>query len=51
MNSKSIKYRDTYAAPGSQLHQALTDGDQKKAAAIYEQCEKDQAKLLVQVKP
>jgi hypothetical protein len=45
MNNKSIKYRDTYAAPGSQLYQALVDDDKAKAAAIYEQCEKDRARL------
>jgi hypothetical protein len=45
MNSKSIKYRDTTAAPGSQLYQALEDGDQAKAKAIYEQCEQDLARL------
>lgn len=38
-------YRDVKVAPGSQLYQALEDGDQAKAKAIYEQCEKDLAKL------
>lgn len=31
----SIKYKDTYAAKGSQLHAALTEGDATKAKQIY----------------
>lgn len=39
MNSKSIRYRDTYAAPGSQLFEALEAGQTRKANAIYLSCE------------
>jgi hypothetical protein len=41
MHKKAIPYRDTHAAPGSQLHEALASGDTKKARTIYEQCESD----------
>jgi hypothetical protein len=34
------RFKDTWAAPGSQLYAALEDGDRKKAAAIYDECEK-----------
>jgi hypothetical protein len=37
MNSKSKKFKDTYAAPGSSLYKALEEGDQKKAAQIYKE--------------
>lgn len=46
MHKKAIPYRDTHAAPGSQLHEALTSGDLKKAKQIYEQCESDARELL-----
>lgn len=39
MNSKSIRYRDTYAAPGSQLFEALEAGQTIKAVDIYLSCE------------
>jgi hypothetical protein len=45
MNKRSIRYRDTWAAPGSQLHAALTEGNKKLAEKIYQDCEKDRAKL------
>jgi hypothetical protein len=45
MHRNCKTYRDVKVAPGSQLYQALEDGDKAKAAAIYEQCEKDLAKL------
>jgi hypothetical protein len=51
MNKRSIRYRDTWAAPGSQLHAALTDGNKKLAESIYTQCEKDRAKLEGRDKP
>lgn len=37
---KCIRYKDTWAAPGSALHAALTDGDEKKAKSIYDDCER-----------
>ncbi len=46
MNHRSIRYRDTWAAPGSQLHAALEDGDTKRAEEIYRQCEKEAAELI-----
>jgi hypothetical protein len=51
MNKRSIQYRDTWAAPGSQLHAALTDGNKRLADSIYTQCEKDRAKLEGRDKP
>lgn len=45
MNSKAIKFKDTWAAPGSQLHQALVDGDINLATKIYHACERDLKKL------
>jgi hypothetical protein len=45
MNKRSIRYRDTWAAPGSQLHAALTEGNKKLAEKIYQDCEKERAKL------
>lgn len=42
--AKCKRFRDVYAAPGSQLFQALEDGDRKKAAAIYDECERLLAK-------
>jgi hypothetical protein len=46
MNRRCIRYKDTWAAPGSQLHAALTDGNKKLAERIYLQCEEDAKKLL-----
>jgi hypothetical protein len=34
------RFKDTWAAPGSQLYAALEDDDRKKASAIYYECEK-----------
>lgn len=39
MNKRSIKYRDTWAAPGSDLFAALEAGDKQKAESIYQACE------------
>jgi hypothetical protein len=45
MNKRSIRYKDTWAAPGSRLHAALEDGNKKLAEQIYQECERDRAKL------
>lgn len=45
MNRRSIQFKDTWAAPGSQLHQALTDGNKNLATKIYHECENNLAKL------
>ena len=45
MSPKCVKYKDVYAAPGSDLFQALKDGDQKKAAEFYKSAS-DNAKRL-----
>lgn len=50
MNSKSIKYRDTWAAPGSQLHAALEAGDRVLAEKLYQQGELDARNLLEQAR-
>lgn len=39
MNARCIKYRDTYAAPGSELFAALDAGNKAKAESIYQACE------------
>lgn len=39
-NEMCKRFKDTWAAPGSQLYAALEDGDRKKADAIYNECEK-----------
>lgn len=39
MNKRSIKYRDTWAAPGSQLFEALEAGDMARADRIYKEYE------------
>lgn len=46
MHRNCIRYRDTWAAPGSQLHAALLDQDHERAASIYRQCEDDARKLV-----
>lgn len=45
MNPKCKPYRDVYAAPGSELFQALVDGDHKKAARVYEEAKKREKAL------
>jgi hypothetical protein len=45
MNRRSIQFKDTWAAPGSQLHAALTDGNKKLALKIYHECDDAQKKL------
>ncbi|MFW6855309.1 hypothetical protein ACODYM_28880 [Burkholderia gladioli] len=45
MHRNAIKFKDTWAAPGSQLHQALVDQNLKLAERIYRQCEDDNQKL------
>lgn len=45
MHVKAKPYRDTWAALGSQLFEALEAGDAKKAAEIYEACEHDRVTL------
>lgn len=45
MNRKSIKFKDTNAAPGSQLHAALLECDYIKAEKIYHQCERERKAL------
>lgn len=42
--AKCKRFRDTWAAPGSQLHAALEEGAKAKASAIYNECERSLAK-------
>lgn len=51
MHAKSKPYRDTWAAPGSQLHEALESGDTARAERIYQECEKDAKDLLTRYPP
>ncbi|MEZ2310806.1 hypothetical protein AB6809_29600 [Paraburkholderia sp. RCC_158] len=51
MNNRSIRYKDTWAAPGSRLHAALEDGNKKLAEQIYQECERERAKLEGRDKP
>lgn len=46
MHRNCVRYKDTMAAPGSKLHEALTDGDTKRAEAIYQECERDARNLV-----
>lgn len=46
MNRNSIRYRDTWAAPGSALYSALEASDTKLAERIYQQCEREARELL-----
>lgn len=39
MNKRAIKYRDTHAAPGSELFEALEAGDMARADSIYRKCD------------
>jgi hypothetical protein len=39
-HEKCKRFKDTWAAPGSQLYGALEDGDKRKAAEVYNECEK-----------
>jgi hypothetical protein len=41
-----IPYKDTFAAKGSALYEALQEGDQKKAKAIYEATTERMKQLL-----
>lgn len=45
MNRRALPYRDTHAAPGSQLHAALEAGDKALAERIYQQCERERIAL------
>lgn len=38
-HAKCLQFRDTWAAPGSDLYAALEAGDQQKAKQIYDACE------------
>ncbi|MGN8188572.1 hypothetical protein ACTJLD_21550 [Burkholderia sp. 22088] len=49
MHVKAIKFKDTWAAPGSQLHAALEGKDFELAREIYDRCEADNRKLLEKV--
>lgn len=46
MNKNCIKYKDTSAAPGSKLHEALLAKDMKAAERIYQECEKASKELV-----
>lgn len=40
-----VRYKGVVVAPGTQLMAALDEGDHKKASALYNDCERTQAKL------
>jgi hypothetical protein len=44
-HQKCKRYKDTWAASGSALYEALNDGDKAKAEAIYQECEAVAKKL------
>jgi hypothetical protein len=53
MHRNSIRYKDVWAAPGSELHATLEEAHGiarpaklAKAETIYQRCEKDAAELL-----
>jgi hypothetical protein len=37
VNKRCIKYKDVWAAPGSQLHEALLAGDMKVVERLYQE--------------
>jgi hypothetical protein len=41
MAKKTLKYKDTTVAQGSQLYEALEAGDHKLAEKIWQECEKE----------
>ncbi len=38
-----LPFRDTWAAPGSDMHKALSEGNKTKAKEIYERDQREQA--------
>lgn len=44
MGKGCVRYKDAVVAPGAQLMAALEEKDHKKAAAIYNECERQLAK-------
>ena len=40
-----LPFKDVWAAPGSQMYEALKEKDFEKAKRIYEQCEVDNRRL------
>jgi hypothetical protein len=51
MSRQGIKYKTTIADPGSDLHEALSNNDMKKAEAIYQECERAERELLARSRP
>jgi hypothetical protein len=51
MHRKSLPYKDTWAAPGSQLYLALENNNMGLAKAIYEQCEAEARDLVTRYEP
>lgn len=46
MKSEPVKYKDTLAVPGSELHRLLTEGKTKAAEASYQATEQRHRKLM-----
>lgn len=51
MHKNCIKYKDLYAAPGSDLHKALESKDMELAERLYQKGEKDARELLAKHSP
>lgn len=45
MHRNCIKYKDVWAAPGSNLHAALTEKKAELAAKLYKECQEREATL------
>ena len=46
MHHNCIRYRDVMVAPGSKMHDALTNKDMKAAERIYQECEREARELV-----
>jgi len=51
MHRDCIRYKDTWAAPGSKLHEALTGKDEESAEALYQKCAQDEKELVEPKEP
>lgn len=48
MSPKCKQYKDVFAAPGSDLYQAIIDRDDKKAKQVYDDAKRREQALVKQ---
>jgi len=51
MHHNCIRYRDVMVAPGSKMHDALTNKDMKAAERVYQECEREARELVKPKEP